>query len=265
MASGERVWQQEGSLLRPRNKHGRRRKGPHPGTIVALVAAGIVVLLAGGAATWWFVWLPNHRPALSSDEVFGVDVSHHQGAIDWKKVAQDDIDFAYIKATEGSDVTDAAFTQNWNGAGAAGVRRGAYHYFSLCSSGAEQAVYFLGTAAPVAGALPPAVDLELAGNCAKRPDSATVSGELQAFLAAIEKAWRIRAVIYVGDDWESRYPVLERLDRPRWLASFRAPPAKRWSVWQLHGFAHVNGINGKVDLDVGRLKDLGTVSVPPLG
>lgn len=265
MVSRERAPQQPDTVPRPRSRHAKRRKGPGPRTIIALVAAGLVVVLGAGAAVWWFVVVPNSRPELSGDEVYGIDVSSHQGAIDWKQVAADNVDFAYIKASEGQDVTDANFTQNWNDSAEAGVRRGAYHFFSLCSSGAEQAVYFLGTAAPIAGALPPAVDLELAGNCAKRPDSATVKAELQAFLATVEKAWQARAVIYVGDDWESRYPVLERLARPRWLQSFFGPPDLRWSVWQVHGFAHVNGVNGNVDLNVGRLKDLDKVTVAPAG
>ncbi len=253
------------SAARRRRKHARRRGPPGVGTLVALIAGALVVVLAAGAAVWWFLWVPNSRPELAVGQAYGIDVTHDQGLVDWEAVAGDGIKFAYIKATEGTDVSDARFAENWSGAAAARLRRGAYHFFSLCSSGADQAVYFLGTAPPVGGALPPAVDLELAGNCQKRPDNATVLREVQAFLTAIDTAWRTQAVIYVGPDWESRYPILDRVDRPHWLRSFFGPPKQRWSIWQVHGSARVDGVDGRVDLDVGRLGDLGTVPTPRAG
>ena len=72
-----------------------RRRRP----IVVAIAAGIVV--AGLAAVFWFVFVPNWRPPLADGERYGVDVSAHQGEIEWKQVAEDGIQFAYIKATEG--------------------------------------------------------------------------------------------------------------------------------------------------------------------
>jgi lysozyme len=68
-----------------------------------------------------------------------VDVSHHQGHIDWEAVAHDQITYAYMRATEGETVVDAEFDKNWAAAAAAGIKRGAYHFFSLCSGPAENA------------------------------------------------------------------------------------------------------------------------------
>ncbi|HEX2068810.1 MAG TPA: GH25 family lysozyme, partial [Actinomycetota bacterium] len=63
---------------------------------------GIVVAILLVAATLvWFIWLPEYRPTLKAGERYGIDVSHHQGRIDWPRVAADDISFAYIKASEG--------------------------------------------------------------------------------------------------------------------------------------------------------------------
>jgi len=92
-------------------------------------------------------------------------VSAYQGRIDWTRVAEDHIRFAYIKADEGVTLVDRDFARNWAGAASAGVRRGAYQFFSLCDPGITQAQSFLRTVPRDAGALPPAVDLELAGNC----------------------------------------------------------------------------------------------------
>src|SRR5262245_45992334 len=58
----------------------------------------------------------------------GIDVSYWQGDIDWRKVADAGVHFAYIKATEGGDHLDAKFLDNWRAAKLAGVARGAYHF-----------------------------------------------------------------------------------------------------------------------------------------
>jgi lysozyme len=79
-----------------------------------------------------------YRPALLPGERYGIDVSHHQGVIDWERVANDGISFAYMKATEGNEFVDERFADNWRGAANAGLDRGAYHYFPLCSPGAAR-------------------------------------------------------------------------------------------------------------------------------
>jgi lysozyme len=216
---------------------------------VAATVTGLLALAAWG----WFGWLPHYRPALREGERYGIDVSNHQGAIDWELVAADGISFAYIKATEGGDFTDRRFEQNWQGAGDAGLVRGAYHFFTLCTPGAAQAVHFLRTVPGGSDALPPAVDLELAGNCARPPGSATVRRELDTFLRLVESETEQTALLYVGDDFEGRYPIRESLGRPLWHRRFlRRPDVPGWVVWQVMGFAHVGGIEGRVDLDVMR-------------
>ena len=60
--------------------------------------------------------------------IHGIDVSNHQGDIDWQAVRASNVKFAYIKATEGGDHVDQRFAQNWAGAKAAGVKHGAYHF-----------------------------------------------------------------------------------------------------------------------------------------
>ncbi len=218
--------------------------------VLYLVAA--VCLVALVAVTMWFLWLPTWRPALRPGERHGIDVSAHQGKIDWESVAADGIDVAYIKATEGGDFVDDRFAANWRGSGAAGVEHGAYHFFTLCTGGTIQAANFLSIAPPRPDALPPAVDLELAGNCADRPDDEDVGASLREFLALVEGAWRREAVLYVGDDWEREYRTRDVLDRPLWLRRFFIRPDGDWVVWQLHGWGRVDGIDGPVDLDVMR-------------
>ena len=205
---------------------GPRRRGPW------IVGLAIGALIAGAAA-FWFVWVPQYRPDLRAGERYGIDVSHHQGVVDWEQVAGDDIEFAYIKATEGGDFTDRQFTRNWEEAGRAGIDRGAYHFFTLCRAGDVQARHFLDVL-PDDATLPPAVDLELKGNCSTRPADEVVQRELRAFLDAVEAATGRRTLLYVGDEWERRYPVREQLDRPLWHRRFlRRPNVDGWVVWQV--------------------------------
>jgi len=80
-----------------------------------MALVGLVLVLAAGAAYGWWGWLPHWRPALRSGEVYGVDVSEHQGEIDWTRVAAAQVRFAYVKATEGADYTDSRFAASWRG------------------------------------------------------------------------------------------------------------------------------------------------------
>ena len=76
--------------------------------------ANVPLLLAAvalvGGLLWW-AWVPRYRPALRPQESFGVDVSNHQGSIDWPAVRSDGIDFAVIKATEGGDSPPSSAVQ----------------------------------------------------------------------------------------------------------------------------------------------------------
>jgi lysozyme len=225
----------------------RRRWWPY-------VVGGLVVtpaLLV--SAIGWFWWLPQYRPALRDGERYGVDVAHHQGNIDWDQVAGDDIAFAYIKATEGGDHLDRSFAANWEGAAAAGLDRGAYHFFTLCRSGRDQAEHFLATVPDDPSALPPALDLELAGNCADRPSREWVEREVGIFAEMVEEPTGQPVVLYVGADFEGRYHLRDELDRPFWHRRILLrPDVPGWWIWQFTARASVDGIDGAVDLNVMR-------------
>ncbi len=185
---------------------------------------------------------------------YGIDVSHHQGAIDWRGVASDRISFVYIKASEGGDHVDEQFTSYSRGASAAGLAVGAYHFFTFCRSGADQAANFLKAAPPTDGWLPPAVDVEFGGNCSTRPPEAELLRELTKFLDLASAAWHQPVIVYALHDVADRYPKIANLDAPVWQRHLFTRPGKdQWAVWQVSGFARVKGIDGAVDLNVGKL------------
>jgi len=219
--------------------------------VAALGAVAAFVIFAVGV--FWALWLPHFRPALRSGEAYGVDVSVHQGAIDWASVKRDHIAFAYIKASEGADLIDRRFATNWSAAHTAGVQRGAYHFFTLCTPAAAQAANFLRVVGSDLGELAPAVDLELTGNCSQRPDRATVRREITDFVRRVERGMGRPALLYVGDSFERRYPVRATLYRSLWQRKIlHRPTGSDWVVWQVQNRAHVDGVHGNVDLDVMR-------------
>ena len=213
-------------------------------------AAALSAVAAICAAAWlWF--FPNYRPRLENGEVYGVDVSNHQGDIDWRAVAADDVRFAYIKASEGGDFVDKRFAENWQDAGDAGIKRGAYHFFTLCRAGVDQARNFLRTAELSEAELPPALDLELGGNCRDRPPVEEVNAEIEAFVELVESEIGREVVLYVLGNWEDLYPLPEaKADRPRWVRRIGLRPSGNWVLWQYSGVARVDGVRGPVDLNV---------------
>src|SRR5262245_20104351 len=133
------------------------------------VLLGLGALATGAGAGGGVLAYPHIETARLWSDVIGVDVSNHQGYIDWPTLARTDVAFAYIKATEGGDFRDRRFQANWEGAKRAGLPRGAYHFFTQCRSGADQARNFIAAVPREEGALPPVVDLEHMGPCRSGP------------------------------------------------------------------------------------------------
>ena len=215
--------------------------------VIWIAAVAVVVLLAGVGGYGYYL---TYSPDRTRFPVRGIDVSRHQGTIDWARVAADDVTFAIIKASEGGDFVDTEYAKNVAGARAAGVTVGAYHFFTLCRPGAEQAANFLAQIDDPASMLPPVVDLEYTGNCDARPNSATLRAELEAFLAPVEAAFGRQAILYmIYDFYDDHSAGLPK--RPlwtRWIAW--EPRTSDWLLWQYHNAGRVDGIVGDVDLNV---------------
>jgi lysozyme len=220
-----------------------------------LIAAGaLLTTLAGGALILWQL-APRWHPSNANYPTQGIDVSHHQGPIDWAALPAQGVDFAWIKATEGGDHRDTRFAENWRASRAAGIRHGAYHYFTLCRPGADQAANFIATVPAEPDALPPAVDLEYLGNCDGRPGVEAFHRELAAFLVVIEAHYGQPALLYLTEEFDSAFQVSARVNRPLWLRSLLVEPrfgARPWTYWQVSNVRRLRGIAGPVDWNVAR-------------
>ena len=158
--------------------------------LLFLAAAALVTL---GLLRWrGLILLPDEADP-DEWEVFGVDVSSYQGEVDWPVLAEQGVDFAFIKATEGSLLQDRRFAANWAGAAAAGVRAGAYHFLSYDSPGETQADNFIAAVPVTEGALPPVVDIEFYGEYLDTPpEKERVRAILDPLLERLEAHYGVK-------------------------------------------------------------------------
>lgn len=186
-------------------------------------------------------------------QVQGIDVSDHQGTVDWNAVRQAGQIFAFVKATDGITWTDPEFATNWSGAKAAGLLRGAYHFYETNDDPADQANNFLSAVQLEPGDLPPVVDIETTKS---GQSAAQIVKDLQTWLDLVEQATGRVPIIYTNPSyWDSlgtsafgRYPL--------WVAEYGVSSPKlpsgwtSWTFWQFSESGTVAGISGSVDLDV---------------
>lgn len=187
--------------------------------------------------------------------IVGVDVSNHQGKIDWEALAASDVTFAYIKASEGGNFRDKSFARNWSEAKRVGIRRGAYHFFTLCKPAAEQAQNFIDTVPKEPDALPPVVDAEHMGPCAATPTPSDHVAMLGEFLDALETHFGHRPLIYTTAEFDSAMLDGALAGERFWARSLLIPPlfrADQWVIWQYHNRGRRPGVKGDLDLNVFR-------------
>ncbi len=191
--------------------------------------------------------------------VHGIDVSKYQGQIDWQAVASSDVQFAWIKATEGADHMDARFQENWAGAKAAGVPRGAYHFVYWCRPWRQEMAWFKANVPVERDALPPVLDVEAtpeSKTCKRTLYPEDVIPEMREMLQDMERHYGKKPVIYsTVDFYESILAGGALSDYPIWVRSTKHHPTvrygdRKWHFWQYQSDGSVPGIATAVDRNV---------------
>lgn len=183
-------------------------------------------------------------------EVKGLDVSHYQGDVDWKTVAETEkYQFVYMKATEGNDFTDDTFMQNWEGAKDNGFLTGAYHFFSARSTGEQQADHFISVVPKEAATLPPVIDIEIA----LTHDPAIIAQELMTMIEKLEQTYTKKPVLYVTYDTYNKYIAGGFAGYDIWIRDIVKFPTlkgkQNWLLWQYSNRGRVDGIDAYVDIN----------------
>lgn len=219
---------------------------------------GALASLGVGVSIWahrdqWDHWRSIIiDPSDARYPVRGLDVSHHQGAIDWQGVRASGRSFAFIKASEGADFRDTRFAENWQRAREAGIFTGAYHFFTFCSPGEAQADNFLAAAPPGEHALPPSIDIEFTGNCTSWDSVQSIQRELRAFVQRVEAESGRKPLLYTTEDVARELIPPALYAHPFWIRSLWGEPdtERSWLFWQHSATGEVPGIRGAVDLNV---------------
>jgi len=206
---------------------------------------------------------PTPTPTPAPGFIDGIDVSYHQGPIDWWQVAAAGKRFTFVRATAGTLTADTAYWTNRAGAAAAGLAVGSYHFANpdtAPNDAGNEASWFLQNSAIASGDLIPVLDFETSNGL----DPAALTAWAQTWLAQVTAATGVRPIIYTtpnfwfssmaDTDWFARngYSVL-------WIANWTTAsqptvPAvgwggAGWTFWQHSSQGSVPGISGPVDLD----------------
>lgn len=190
----------------------------------------------------------------------GIDVSSHQGLIDWAKVKAAGIKFAIIRAGYGKyeSQVDSRFEQNAFGALSAGLHVGVYwfSYATTPDEAREEAKLCADTIAPYKGKFdfPVYFDYEYDSERYSEERGVTPTRELrealaQAFCEEIEAhGWR--AGVYTNNDYlKSRWRLEVLKHWEIWLADYTGGPDVSCGMQQTSSTGTVDGISGNVDMD----------------
>ena len=183
----------------------------------------------------------------------GIDVSHWDGTIDWGQVADGGQTFVFMKATEGTGFTDPEFAANWQGAKAAGVARGAYHFFHSNVDPIQQADYFLSVAGnDFSHDLPPMLDLEVTDNST----NAVVASTALAWLQHVQEVTGRAPVVYTSARFMNSIGNPSGFEAyPLFVANWQVTcpnvptPWTGWVFWQSTDSETVSGISGASAVD----------------
>lgn len=185
--------------------------------------------------------------------LLGIDVSDFQGRVDWTAVARSGVSFAIAKASEGETVISETFSRNWATMKAAGLVRGAYHFFRPTADPIRQANTFLRTAKIELGDLPAVLDVEVADGLSPRE----LNARIVQWLQVVEAATKRQAIIYTSlNFWEEAMNNSDAFrGHPLWIAQYEVDEPllpgnwSDWVFWQYSESGSISGVDGDVDLN----------------
>lgn len=219
---------------------------------------GLIFIIFIVVFVLWYYGIIIFNAPSKKYEVKGVDVSAYQGDIDWNTLSKQGIEFAFIKATEGSSFIDEKFNINYQNASKTNLKIGAYHFFSYDSEGSTQADNFIRTVPKEDNMLPPVIDVEFYGDKYKDiPNVEETQKQLNILLQKLEDYYEKKPIIYATYKAYNLYIAHSFKDNYIWIRDVYFRPKlkdnREWTFWQYTDRARLDGYNGKekrIDVNV---------------
>lgn len=207
-----------------------------------------------------FIQEGEYLACTAGSTVMGIDVSSHQGRIDWEAVAEAGVKFAFVRLgyrgyEAGNLQNDVYADLNLKGAKDAGILVGAYFFSQAVSKeeAEEEAEFALKILADFPLDLPLVYDWEYVSDTARTAnvDKETLTACTLAFCAAVEKAGYPPMVYF--NSAQVKMLDMEQVEKyPWWLAKYdpRQDFPCQVDLWQYTNQGEVPGISAKVDIDL---------------
>ena len=180
--------------------------------------------------------LNNKKEENKNEYLKGIDLSHHQGKINWTKEDSKIFSFAFIKSTEGCNFKDKLFHYNFHNLRKNGIYVGAYHVYRFNKGGKEQAKNFISVVPNYKNNLPPAVDLHFISEVKSDQKIKTIN-ELRVFLNMLYKHYGKKPVLYISHKDYNKY-ILGHFKNEVWVYHYtlKTEPKKlgnkKFKFWQ---------------------------------
>jgi len=192
--------------------------------------------------------IPMHPDRVQFD---GIDVSKHQGVINWTELRKHDkIQYVYIRATVGSNVTDSRYKENLHNARKHGFKVGSYHYFTNLSSATAQFENFKNIAVREEQDLIPIIDVE-----ERRWSKQQLRDSVMVFANLIEDYYGCKPLIYTNEKFFTSNLGRAFADFPLFIAKYSSAQPNigyKWVLWQFSDCGQfkgaVKGNHGEVDM-----------------
>ncbi len=215
--------------------------------LVSVTAVAILAVMGGRMAV-------RYEPSVDIDTtlytVRGVDISAHNGDVDFRRLADSGIDFVYIKASEGATWRDSRFEENYAAALGSGMAVGVYHFFRFDVEGWRQSVNIMRAINGRHLDLPVAIDVEESNNPTDNSTDVIVKN-LRSMVELLRQGGR-EVIIYTNKNGYHRFVRGHFDDVALWICSFTDPPMYdegRWTLWQHSHQGRAEGVKGNVDLN----------------
>jgi len=240
------------------NKRRKKKKNIIPDKRWKQFALALIFLTALTISVFFLVkWYRSEPNTFESNKYYvkGVDVSHHNPILNWEEALNQNITFAYLKATEGNTHEDRNYPYNYDLAKKANIKVGAYHFYTFGLSGKEQANHFIKTAQCKSGDMIPAIDVEhsKANPYSKDKDyKELVMSELKILEETLYEHYGVHPVIYTNKDCYKLYIKDNFPDNILWISDLHNEPGdniKNWRIWQFSHKGELPGMIGDIDLN----------------